>query len=101
MQPAGALRAAGKLDATLRHEMLHVAIESQANPRTPLWFREGLVLYLAGTPAESRAPATGPERAMRNEYESDKSRVRELIGRYGQAAVMQWLRTGSPELTRQ
>jgi stage II sporulation protein D len=81
--------------------MLHVAIESQANPRTPLWFREGLVLYLAGTPAGSGAPATGEERAMRNQYDADQSRVRALIGRHGQATVMQWLRTGSPELTRQ
>jgi stage II sporulation protein D len=101
MQPAGALRAASRLDSTLRHEMLHVAIESQAHPRTPLWFREGLVLYLAGTPAGSGAPALGEERAMRNQYEADQSRVRALIGRHGQATVMQWLRTGSPELTRQ
>jgi stage II sporulation protein D len=97
MQPAGPLRAAGRLETTLRHEMLHVAIEGQASPRVPQWFREGLVLYLAGTATEPGAGARGAEQAMRREYESAKARVRALVERYGQAAVIGWLgRPASP-----
>src|SRR5262249_17234937 len=56
IQPAAMLRSTGKLESTLLHEMLHVAVESQAHPKTPQWFREGLVLYLAGAPV---SPAGG------------------------------------------
>ncbi len=31
----------GDRDATLRHELFHVLVESQAAPALPLWFREG------------------------------------------------------------
>jgi stage II sporulation protein D len=94
MQPAALLRSSGRLESTLLHEMLHLAVESQANRRTPQWFREGLVLCLAGTPAENRSSGSGPEQQMRREYESARARVRALIDRYGRATVMQWLRTG-------
>ena len=98
IQPAAMLRSTGKLDSTLLHEMLHVAVESQASPKTPQWFREGLVLNLAGAPV-SGASGSGAEQQMRREYESARARVRALIDRQGRATVMQWLRTGSPELT--
>jgi hypothetical protein len=63
----------------------------------PQWFREGLVLYLAGTATESGAASSGAEQAMRREYESAKARVRALVERYGQAAVIGWLgRRASP-----
>ncbi len=91
MQPAAMLRSSGRLAATLLHEMLHVAVESQANPHTPEWFREGLVLYLAGDPAPARDQT----------YAADLARVRALVTRHGRATVMQWLRTGSAELTTQ
>jgi len=105
MQPVAVLRSAGKLEATLLHEMLHIEVESQANPRTPEWFREGLVLYLAGTAAtavtEPRPSGSGPEQAMRREYAADLARVRALIDRHGRATIMQWLRAGNAELTTQ
>jgi stage II sporulation protein D len=47
LQPVELLR--GTLGATLRHELLHVAVESAASPGLPLWFREGLVEYLASS----------------------------------------------------
>ena len=94
MQPAALLRSSGRLEATLLHEMLHLAVESQASPKTPQWFREGLVLCLAGTPAGNRVSGSGPEQQMRREYESARARVRALIDRYGRAAVIEWLRTG-------
>ena len=46
MQPSDVLREAGTLESTIRHELLHMLIDSYALPGTPLWFREGLVLYL-------------------------------------------------------
>ncbi len=46
MQPSDVLREAGTLESTIRHELLHMLIDSYAAPGTPLWFREGLVLYL-------------------------------------------------------
>ncbi len=46
-QPADVLKQAGTLESTLRHELLHMLIEAHAKPGTPVWFREGLVLYLS------------------------------------------------------
>lgn len=100
IQPVATLRAAARLDATLLHEMLHVAVEGEANPRTPQWFREGLVLYLAGTPLPPGNGA-GAEQDLRREYQSAAARVRALVERNGRATVMQWLRTGNAALTPQ
>jgi stage II sporulation protein D len=94
MQPVAMLRSSGRLDATLLHEMLHVAVESQANPKTPLWFREGLVLYLAGTPLPP-ANGSGEEQELRRSYQSALARVRALVERNGRDQVMQWLRTAN------
>jgi stage II sporulation protein D len=49
LQPAELLRSRGTLESTLRHELLHVVVEHQAVSRLPLWFREGLVEYLASS----------------------------------------------------
>ena len=54
LQPTDVLRDAGTLESTLRHELLHMLVESHAKAGTPLWFREGLVLYLAQPNAEMR-----------------------------------------------
>jgi len=53
LQPADILQKAGTLETTIRHELLRMLIEEQAKPRTPLWFREGLVLYLVPHPASA------------------------------------------------
>jgi stage II sporulation protein D len=101
IQPVAMLRSTGRLESALLHEMLHVAVESQASPKTPQWFREGLVLYLSGTPAEPRPSGSGAEQQMRREYESARARVRTLVDRHGRGTVMQWLRSGSAGLTPQ
>ena len=54
LQPSDVLRQAGTLESTIHHELLHMLIESYARPGTPLWFREGLVLYLAGPKPRKR-----------------------------------------------
>ena len=60
----------------LRHEMLHVVIEAQAKPGTPVWFREGLAGYLDGSGSAPRIAA--------------------LVQRYGETTVLGWLKTGLP-----
>jgi stage II sporulation protein D len=111
LQPTDVLRDAGTLESTLRHESLHVLVESHAKPGTPLWFREGLVLYLAqangGTRAnvtfESvaalekalRAPAS--EQELRQAYAEAQSRVAKLAREHGKETLVNWLQDGMPE----
>jgi len=106
LQPAATLRAKGALDKTLRHELLHVLVEAQARPGTPLWFREGLVEYLAGaSPVAGAAPkapsdadlqqTTDPARARRA-YEQAAQTVHAKVNQYGEAAVLGWLSRGVP-----
>ena len=58
---------------TLRHELLHVLVETQAKDGLPIWFRESLVGYLCGT-----------------------GQMSHLVNRYGEATVLGWLKTGLP-----
>ncbi len=95
------------LGETLRHEMLHVAVESSASAKTPLWLREGIVEALAGE-ARQGAPslsAQDTERLLRNVSTQGKSqaahkaagaRVQLLSARYGFSSVRDWLIAGSP-----
>jgi stage II sporulation protein D len=106
LQPAAVLRSHGALESTVRHEMLHVVVESQAAAGLPVWFREGLVEYLAG-PGKHAAGAVSErmdrgvrQRAIpaeaRRAYEQAAGRVAELVARYGEAVVLGWLRSGLP-----
>jgi len=109
LQPAAVLRSRGVLDQTIRHELLHVLIESRAAPSLPTWFREGLVVYLA----EPTAPAPGrpipsdadlsqtadPAKARRA-YADAASSVATLAKRYGETTVFVWLATGLPAEVR-
>ena len=54
---------------TIRHEIYHVLVESQAARGLPLWFREEVVKYLAG---ESNS-----------------------VARYGEATLLDWVRNSS------
>lgn len=84
IQPPELLRARGVLEPTLRHEMLHVILESRSAPGQPWWFREGLVLCLnSETPAD---PA----------YRDAAARVRQLIRDHGRGAVLGWWQRGLP-----
>jgi stage II sporulation protein D len=109
MQPTDVLQDAGILEASLRHELLHMLIEQHAKPGTPLWLREGLVLYL-GQPSGStksgkfenvsalekalRYPAN--EQQMREAYADALARVSKLIEQNGTATVFRWLQEGLP-----
>jgi stage II sporulation protein D len=111
MQPIDVLRDAGTLGSTLRHELLHMLVEEHAKAGTPLWFREGLVLYLTEPNAnpKSSAPFDGiaalekalrspsSEQEMRQAYADAQARVARLAAKNGRESVIQWLQDGVPE----
>jgi stage II sporulation protein D len=114
MQPSDVLREAGTLESTIRHELLHMLIDSYALPGTPLWFREGLVLYLTTPNAASkqsenvddlkslekalRAPTS--EEELRHAYAGARTRVAQLARQHGKEALLNWVQNGlPPELT--
>jgi stage II sporulation protein D len=47
-QPPAVLRRRGVLSTTLRHEFVHVALETLGRGRAPLWLVEGLAAHVAG-----------------------------------------------------
>ena len=109
MQPTDVLRDAGTLESTLRHELLHMLVEEHAKPGTPLWFREGLVLYLAQPKDDPQASAfenvaalekalrnPASEQEMRQAYAEAKGRVARLVTQNGRATTIRWLQEGVP-----
>jgi stage II sporulation protein D len=115
LQPSDVLRQAGTLENTIHHELLHMLIESYARPGTPLWFREGLVLYLAGPKPQTiagtrlddvaalekalRAPAS--EEQLRAAYAEAQQRVAQLARQHGKEALLDWIQNGLPTGTSQ
>jgi stage II sporulation protein D len=96
MQPGATL-------PVIRHELLHVFVTAQSTATLPVWFREGLVEYL-DAPATAGSATTldtdlrqreDPERA-RQAYAAAARRVSTLVHRYGEAAVLGWLKSGLP-----
>jgi stage II sporulation protein D len=109
LQPLAELRKRSILDSTLRHEFFHLLIEPRARPGTPLWFREGLVLYLSET-GKPTSPTTSltdkeTEEILRNPgsrerqekaYAAARARVASLIQQNGKSAILDWLGSGIP-----
>jgi stage II sporulation protein D len=109
LQPVAMLEKKSALESTLRHELTHLLIEQHAHAGTPLWFREGLVIYLADgshsaepvqmTEAqieqalEHPADRQGIERA----YAAAKTKVAQMVQQNGREAVLVWLANGLPE----
>jgi stage II sporulation protein D len=112
LQPVSTLQRTQSLDSTLRHEFLHMLIEGDAKPGTPLWFREGLVVYLAGdssgrdratmsAEAIDRAISSRQTQAeVRLAYRQAAALVRDLDRRYTRAKLIDWLRNGLPDDVR-
>jgi stage II sporulation protein D len=110
MQPPEILRDAGTLDNTIRHELLHLLIESYARPGTPQWFREGLVLYLSGPNSvpsggtgfediaslEKAVRAPQSEEELRQAYSQARARVSQLAQQNGKDALLNWVQNGLP-----
>lgn len=112
LQPAGVLRSQGGLESTLRHELAHAAIERNSAPHLPVWFREGLALWMDGRrsvapgaiPTESALnhailrPASAEER--RRAYGVAQAFVTDCVRRFGRDVVFDWVKRGMPpELT--
>jgi stage II sporulation protein D len=110
LQPPDVLQQAGTLDGTLRHELLHMLIESHARPGTPLWFREGLVLYLSEPNVEVRAEdasldtaalektmrSPASEEQLRQAYAEAHARVAQLAREHGKETLLRWVKNGLP-----
>ena len=113
LQPAAGLAGAGALDSTLRHEFLHLLIESRAKAGLPLWFREGMVLFLENEagPAAAGRSSTKPtdyqalERALAAPVSAEAARnarrdaqrvVARLVDNRGRGEVLSWVERGLP-----
>src|SRR5204862_241011 len=88
---------------TVRHELLHVYIESETRAALPLWFREGLVEYLAGErgrdtlrPSDSDLRQTADPVRARRAYAAAAGAVAKLVQHYGLDTVLAWLKSGLP-----
>ena len=60
LQPVSLLKQHGILETTLRHELVHVVIDSIGGKQTPRWLAEGLALYIAGEGKLLERYAKGP-----------------------------------------
>ena len=110
MQPSNVLRDAGTLDSTIHHELLHMLIDSYARPGTPLWLREGLVLYLSApkgvnSQADSVEDVASLEKALRSPqsegelrkaYADAEARVAQLAQQHGKETLLDWVQNGVP-----
>ncbi len=109
LQPAAVLRDRNALEPTVRHELLHVLVESQSVVGLPLWFREGLVEFLDAPPRTGgpvRIPAdaelrdTADAARARRAYDAAARAVADLVTRYGEGTVLGWVTGGLPDAVR-
>lgn len=99
LQPLRILQEQGALESTLRHEFLHMVIESHAHVNTPLWLSEGLVIYLSYpervraanvdvTAVEKRLRTARTEAEMRTAYRDAGAAVADVLVKKGLAHVL-------------
>lgn len=60
LQPLPLLRQRGILETTLRHELVHVVMDTIGGDQTPRWLAEGIALYVAGEEKLLERHAKGP-----------------------------------------
>jgi stage II sporulation protein D len=109
LQPLAELQKRSIVESTLRHEIFHVLVEAEAKASTPLWFREGIVLFLSSANRGGAAPVAMTDEQMeavlrqpRNRDEVQKAyaaaqrRVATLVQEHGKETVLSWLGDGIP-----
>src|SRR5206468_2120308 len=97
------------IQKTLLHEFLHVLIEQESAPTTPLWLREGLVEFVVdGSRQYNGEPDTSltsvdanlahqPDKVSAQRAHDTAARlVARLVQQYGFETVRRWLRDGVP-----
>lgn len=112
LQPLVVLEKKSVLESTLKHEFTHLLIEMRAHAGTPVWFREGMVLYFADanrnfqpvqmSSAEIEKVFANPQDRQQIEraYAAARTRVAQMIERNGKATVLRWLTDGLPSELR-
>jgi stage II sporulation protein D len=108
LQPLTTLQRTKVLESTLRHEFLHMVLESQATAKSPLWLHEGLAIYLENptrvkavptsevATLDGRLRSAKTEAEMRAAYRTSASAVADLVSRRGLPTVLMWLKSGLP-----
>ena len=109
LQPLKELEKRGIVESTLRHEIFHVLVEEKARAGIPLWFREGIVLFLADqNPHPPQSPALSDDEMeavlrrpvdraqVQKAYIAAEGRVASLVQQHGKEIVLGWLRLGIP-----
>ena len=109
LQPLAELKKRSIVESTLRHEIFHVLVEAKAKAATPLWFREGIVLFFSSPNVTGTAAVSLTDeqietvlRQSRNRDEVQKayvaaqSRVAALVQEHGKETVLSWLSGGIP-----
>lgn len=110
LQPIELLQRRGTLVTTLRHELIHAAIESLSRGKVPRWLAEGTALYFAGEgpslsryapkekmsvdEIEAKLARTGSAIEMRAAYANAYAAVRDLIQREGEASLWRKIASG-------
>jgi stage II sporulation protein D len=108
LQPLATLQKKSALESTLRHEFTHLLIEKRAQAGTPLWFREGLALYLADanhnsepvqmteTQIEQTLEKPQDRPTLERAYAAAKTKVAQMVQQNGRDTVLVWLANGLP-----
>jgi len=108
LQPLAELRRRSILESTLRHELYHLLVEARALRNVPLWFREGLTLYLAGPAAPNAGSSLSVEQIEQilkhgdtrenteKAYVSAHRIVAGLVQQKGKQTALGWLTEGLP-----
>ena len=111
LQPTDVLRDAGTLESTLRHELLHMLVESHAKPGTSAVVSRGAGAVSWRSP-RAETPASGgfdnvaalekalrdpaSEQEMRQAYAEAQARVARLAQQHGKETLLDWLQNGMP-----
>jgi stage II sporulation protein D len=95
------LQPQGVIEGTIRHELLHVLVESHARAGLPLWFREGAVLFLSGDGPTNKLKHVPQEAEARMAYAAALDRFSRLVGRFGEGTVIGWISSGLPPAAMQ